>query len=1148
MGIRLRRVGVILAGVAALLVCSEGLRTIAANRDNKSKAIQAVKQLLDKDGAAKRNSLGVAYMGQQRFSDAQKEFEEALAIDKEYSLAKLNLGISLLAEQKSDAARTALTEATEKRAKDPYAWYNLGLAEKDSGATDKAIAAFQRVTEIAPNEPDAYYFIGYLSTQAQKYDEAIAAFSKAIEIFPYHASAEFGLARAYQRKGDGDSAREHLQKFQRMQANKTGVVFGAGYGDQGKFSQAEYAQNGLLMAPKEIPVKYTAQPVYVNGGFGTIGPSTGSCFLDFDGDGKPDLFLVSAVEGGTSRLLKNLGDGKFADVTEAAGLKIGGAGLGCAAGDFDNDGKTDLAVCYADGVRLFHNEGGGKFADVTKAVGIKREKGCVALTFVDYDHDGDLDLYVTMAPDSAGGNVLWRNNGNSTFTDVSGETRLGAEATGAGLAVSDFNNDRAIDFVLAGGSAGELVLLNPREGAFKPLGDIDFTKRGLPAGAGVASFDFDKDGWMDLAFTHTGAPGISLWRNVDGKKLERVELPDFAWKKGWGVAAVDYDNDGWIDLVAVGEGASGGEVRLLRNLGAGKFADVTKEVGLDKVKLNEPRAIVAADLRGNGETDLVITQEGGAPVLLKSEGGAANNWMVLDLKALNDNKSAIGTKVEVYAGPLVQKWEVAGASGYLGQNAPLLHVGLGSQKEADVVRLLWPTGVPQDEVKLAAKKTSVVAELDRRGSSCPILFSWNGKEYEFIADMIGPGVVGHWIAPGERDVPDPTEYLKVPGKSVKERGGKLSFRFMEPMEETVYLDQVKLLAIDHPATYDVFPNERFVSNPPFPEFRVVASRDARPPVGAWDDKGNDVLKLLSAVDRKYVTDFEGLPFAGFAKLHWVELDLGKWDAAKPLRLIIDGYTDYFTATSMYAADQAGIKVIAPYVEAQNAAGHWEKVVEDMGFPAGLERNMVADLTGKLPEGTRRIRIVTNLKIYWDAIRIDQTSDAKDAHVQELPLARASLEFLGFPKEIRLTPASDTVYSYSKRSRTGPYARAAGNYTRYGDVRSLLGAADDRFVIFSSGEGVKLDFDASSLPALPSGWMRDYFFMADGFEKDMDFYAAYAFTVEPLPKHGMKSYPYAPGEEYPSDAAHLGYELEYNTRSRSGALPGDLRYNYRSGER
>src|ERR1035438_7822426 len=330
--------------------------------------------------------------------------------------------------------------------------------------------------------------------------------------------------------------------------------------------------------------------------------------------------------------------------------------------------------------------------------------------------------------------------------------------------------------------------------------------------------------------------------------------------------------------------------------------------------------------------------------------------------------------------------------------------------------------------------------------------------------MIGPGVVGHWVAPGERDVPDPDEYLKVAARSVRPRNGLLSFRFMEPMEETVYLDKVRLLAIDHPADYDVYPNERFVSAPPFPEFRVIASdsQHSHAPAGAWDDLGNNVLPLISKHDRKYVSSFEGLPFAGFAKLHYLELDLGAWDANKPLRLILDGYTDYFTATSMYSADQAGIKVIAPYVEAQDAHGKWIRVVDDMGFPAGLARTMVTDLTGKLPPGTRRIRIVNNLKIYWDTIRIDQTPDPKDVRVAEIPLASAALEFLGYPREIRLSPASDTTYSYAQRSPTGPYARAAGNYTRYGDVRDLLERSDDRFVVFSSGEGVKLDFDLRQL--------------------------------------------------------------------------------------
>jgi len=1118
-----------------------------------------------KDSAAKNkpsdayrlNTLGVAYLNQQRPADAQKYFEQALEADPSFAVGQLNLGVSFLAQQKLEPARAALEKAAQALPRDPYAWYNLGLVLKDLGEAEKGITAFQHVTEIT-QEADAYYFIGYLNTQLQKYDEAIAAFQKGLALYANHASSEFGIARAYQRRGDAASAREHLARFQKITADHLGTPFGAGYGDQGRLSLAELPLSNAEEVPAAIPVHYKQQPLVEPPAAASSpssislplpGPSAGACFLDFDGDGRPDLFLVSASADGYSRLLHNLGNGKFADVTKESGINLKGSGLGCAAGDYDSDNRTDLAVCLSDGVHLLHNKTDGKFEDVTQSVGIKSEPGCVGLTFVDYDHDGDLDLYLTMLPtaaatrETAAHNILWRNNGNGTFTDVSAESGLGADATGAGLVTTDFNNDRAIDFVIAGGKSGASILLNPREGKFTPLPAIDFAKENLPPAVGVIALDFNKDGWMDLAFTHAGKPAISLWRNVEGKRLERVMLPESGWDRGWGLAALDYDNDGWLDLIVAGESSAGAGLTLFRNLGPKGWAEVTKETQLNVVKLNQPRAIAVADIEGKGAADLVVTQLGGAPVLLRNEGTGKNNWLAIDLKALNDNKNGIGTKVELYAGTLFQKWEVAGASGYLGQSSGTILAGLGAEKNVEVVRLLWPTGVPQDEINLAAKKVHSIGELDRRGSSCPILFAWNGKEYGFIADMIGPGVVGHWIAPGERDVPDPDEYLKVPASSVKPKNGLLSFRFMEPMEETVYMDNVRLLAIDHPHDLEIFPNERFVSNPPFPEFRVIASRNARVPDRAWDDRGHDVLPLLAERDRKYVTDFEDLPFAGFAKLHWVELDLGNWDETKPLRLIMDGYTDYFTATSMYAADQAGIKVVAPYVDAQDAQGKWTTVVGDMGFPAGLERTMIADLTGKLPPGTKRIRIATNLKIYWDAIRIDQTPETSEVRVTEAPLAKADLVFIGYPQEIRLQPASDTIYSYSRRSSSGPYSRAAGSYTRYGDVLNLLQESDDRFAVFGSGEGLKLEFDPRGLPALPSGWVRDYFFYADGFEKDLDFYAAYAFTVEPLPRHTMLSYPYPAGKEYPADADHLNYQLDYNTRARSGRLPPTLRYQF-----
>src|SRR5215470_7263305 len=401
MHVMVRR-GVMIGICGALLFCAAlGLRGGANAGQEKEKAVGAKKAAgkTNPAEAYRLNTLGVAHMNQQRPADAQKYFEQALEADAKFSVARLNLGVSLLGQQKLEAARKALTEATEQLPNDAYAWYNLGLALKDSGETEKGIAAFRRVTELKPKEADAYYFVGYLNTQIQKYDEAIAAFQKGLALNSVHASAEFGLARALQRKGDSAGAREHLARFQRITSEHLGTPFGAGYGDQGKYSMAELPLSGAIEVPAAIPVHFVSEvnPFVLksSGSAAAMGASTGACFFDFDGDGKPDLFLVSGAADGTSHLLRNLGNGKFEDVTKAAGIQLSGSGLGCAAGDFDNDGKTDLAVCSSDGVHLLHNRGEGKFEDITAAVGIHSEQGCVAVTFVDYDHDGDLDLYIT---------------------------------------------------------------------------------------------------------------------------------------------------------------------------------------------------------------------------------------------------------------------------------------------------------------------------------------------------------------------------------------------------------------------------------------------------------------------------------------------------------------------------------------------------------------------------------------------------------------------------------------------------------------------------------------------------------------------------------------------------------------------------------
>jgi hypothetical protein len=793
----------------------------------------------------------------------------------------------------------------------------------------------------------------------------------------------------------------------------------------------------------------------------------------------------------------------------------------------------------------------------------------IGLTFIDYDHDGDLDLYVTrsvaegsrtitstsghlgLPEDSAsdGDNLMWRNNGNGTFTDVTEKVGLASDAYNANSIGTDYNNDRAVDLIVTGHRKGPTVFENPREGAFR-ISEMAFDARSL----GVAALDFDHDGWMDLAFTQDGPPGITLLRNTRGKSFDDVKLPDTSWVRAYGVAAIDYDNDGWVDLVAVGETKDGkGEVRLFRNLGPDGWKDVTVETGLDKIQLKEPRAIIVGDYDNDGAVDLLITQNHGPAVLLHNEGGNKNNSLRLALKGLNDNKSAIGTKVEVFSDGLRQKFEVYGSSGYLGQNSPYLTIGLGQSKVADVVRMLWPSGVLQDEIDVAANQLQNITELDRRGSSCPTLFAWDGTHYELVGDMLGAGVVGHWIAAHEnkieRDIPRPTEAIKLDRGSLREKDGKLSFRFMEPLEESVYLDQVQLLAVDHPAGVDVYPNEYFASRPPYPPFKVVLSKkDAtRPPAGAWDEHGHNVLPDLLA--HRYFGDFKVLSFMGFTEPHSLELDLGQPYRGGPLWLLLHGEIEYFSATSMYAADQAHLRPFAPYVEALISTGKdakWVRVVDDMGFPAGGARTMTADLTGKLPPGTRRIRITTNLQIYWDNILISRTSQNQSgdqsARLTPVPLARAELNFHGFPLKIEGQPPGNVKYIYEKASATGPYTRPAGTYTRYGDVRPLLETIDDKFVVFGSGDEVALDFDPAPLPALPRGWVRDYFFVANGYEKDMDFYAYRGDTVEPLPFREMETYPY-PGKSFPSDAEHLNYLLEYNTRFMSGNEASGYSFQY-----
>jgi hypothetical protein len=582
---------------------------------------------------------------------------------------------------------------------------------------------------------------------------------------------------------------------------------------------------------------------------------------------------------------------------------------------------------------------------------------------------------------------------------------------------------------------------------------------------------------------------------------------------------------------------------VLRNRGDGTFEDASKALGLDNVKLTVPRGLIAGDIEGKGVADLLVTQVNAAPVLLRNQGAEKNHSVRLDLSGYADNKTAIGAKVEIFASGHWQKWEIAGASGYQTQASPQILVGLGQSEKIDLLRILWPTGVLQDEIDLPRGAVIAMKEADRRGSSCPVLFAWDGTKYKLVTDVIGAGVVGHWFTPTRRNIPNPGEWIKVEGAQLKSVDGKLSLRFIEPMEEVNYIDQLRLVAVDHPENVEVNPDERFLDDPPFASGKVVASAGTRLPVGAWDGEGKDVLDTLSRRDHTFASGFAPTPYDGFANLHALTLDLGPLDAQSPLRLLMTGYVNYFSATSLYAAWQAGIKPISPFVEAQMPDGSWQRITGEAGFPAGLQRTIVVDLTGKVPAGVRRIRLMSNLEIYWDQVLIDQSANA-EARTTEVPMASARLHFRGYPLQKDGASPGDLDYDYNRVSLTGPFQHQRGAYTRTGDVTELVKGIDDRYVIFGSGEEIAAEFDETRLPALPPHWKRDYFFYANGFVKDMDWWDASPFTVTQLPFHGMSAYPYPANEHFPDDTDSLSYQLKWNDRFDSGEPVRAYRFEYR----
>jgi len=1098
-------------------------------------------------------NLGLTYLQAGRFDDAEKQLQRArkldpssteigLALARLYSLTGRNaLAAKLLMDLRGDSVSNAHVY---------YALAQLASQDKDSGAANRYIGRLHDLLAVAPANIVARLKLVDALVQGGAADSAVRQLEEARRIPPeppQAARVQLDSAIQLLRAGQLPAARASVARL--IALMEVTAPYQASL-DEVKWTEGPIAGRAILnFAPKDfVTVRGLPERAAIDlakftdatsdAGFpeaADAGAPSAIAAGDVDGDGAEDLFVATGA-GATAARLYHVQSGFVRDVTGRSRIALPQGARFATFADYDNDGWLDLFVIGGEGRgHLFRNRGDGSFEETTIRAAIADVKNAQRGAFFDLDHDGDLDLLLL----GGGQRVVYRNNLDGTFTDATASYGFGGSGDARDAGFADFDGDGRIDVFVANTDGADALYRNAGAARFN---DATATSGITSTGSGaVAVGDYDNDGRLDIFVAGAKGGSPTLWHNGGNGRFTAdtraaTVLGSLRSTNARLATFVDYDNDGWLDLVVAGgaAGSASPDVFLFRNDGTGKFLD-RSAVLPPAARSAGASAVAITDVDGDGDEDLALVDGTGAVRLLRNDLGNSNLGVNIELKALRtgsgkNNAFGIGARLELRAGDLYQTRIATG---------PVTHFGLGSHLKADVVRVEWPNGVPQS-IWFPGSDQDVV-EREMLKGSCAFAYTWDGTRFRFVTDAMWRSALGMPLGlMGSTSAFAPAgasqEYLRIPGDALVPRDGRYVLQLTEELWETAYADEVKLIAVDHPDSVDVFVDETFV--PPGPvKMKLFQVPRRELPRSAVDERGNDVLPALRASDDVYVSNLVPTRYQGVVEPHDLVLDLGPGAGQDESFLFLRGWI-YPTDASINVAlgQQSAIKPQSPSLEVRGANGKWRTAIANIGFPSGKDKTMVIDLEGKFPTADHHVRIRTSMQIYWDEAFVSRTRPGSPTRITTLAPVSADLHARGFSRMYRKGGRYGPYwFDYGVVEKESPWRPITGAFTRFGDVLALLHRPDDMFVIMAPGDEATIEFDAASAASLPTGWKRDFLLYTDGWIKDSDLNTAFGTTVGPLPFHAVQAYPYEGGESYPADSQHQRYLREYDTRIVTGDI-------------